>query len=563
MVPRRTARRLLVSSLVLGLAAGLFVVAAVAATSTRDAPQAHRAVQEGGTLMIGARNLDFIDPALTQSFNSGTSIGLVSVGLEDATCALLFRYPVASPPVVRYNLVPEVATGYPALSYDGRTYTFTIRSGYKFSTGAPVTAASFANAINRDLNPALRSPAAQYLRDVIGADAVQQGTAQTASGVKAAGNKLIVQLTKRVPDFPARMTTTYFCPVPADLGVDPEGVGAPLPGSGPYYVSEFVRGKRAVLERNAYYRGPRAHHLERLVFQLGNDPLTTTDKVEAGTLDVDLGVPTARLDELVAKYGVNRGRFYSIPSTTVFYVYMNTEGPLFKNNPRLRQAVNFALDRSALLADLAGSAFGSTTDGYLPPTLPGSLDVHPYPLVHPDLKKAQALARGHTKSGTAVWYACNDIGLNCLKVAETVQANLKWIGINVQINSSFPYTVKAAKTATHGEPFDMADDRYQPAWVDGSQYLNVLLDGRTIRATGNTDLSYFNSAHYNGLIDRAGSLFGRARNEAYGRLAVDIAKNAAPMAAFVARNNRFFVSSRVGCVTAGVHDLDLAGLCLK
>jgi peptide/nickel transport system substrate-binding protein len=247
----------------------------------------------------------------------------------------------------------------------------------------------------------------------------------------------------------------------------------------------------------------------------------------------------------------------------LFYVYMNTQGPLFRNNARLRQAVNFALDRSELLADLSGPYFGSTTDGYLPPGVPGSLNVHPYPLLHPDLKKAKALAQGHTRSGKAVWYACNDIGLQCLKVAETVKANLKAIGIDVQINSSFPYTVKAVKTATFGEPFDMADDRYQAPWVDPSQYINVLLDGRTIHATGNTDLSYFSSTHYNRLIDQAGRMSGAARSAAYGSLALDLARNAAPMAAFIARNNRFFVSSRVGCVTAGVHDLDLAGLCLK
>src|SRR5439155_6804800 len=112
--------------------------------------------------------LDFIDPALTVPFTGGTTVGLVSRALEAATCALLFRYPVALPPVVRYDLVPEVATGYPALSYDGKTYTFTIRSGYRFSTGAPVTAANYAAAINRDLNPAVRSPAAKYLQDVVG-----------------------------------------------------------------------------------------------------------------------------------------------------------------------------------------------------------------------------------------------------------------------------------------------------------------------------------------------------------------------------------------------------------
>jgi hypothetical protein len=84
-----------------------------------------------------------------------------------------------------------------------------------------------------------------------------------------------------------------------------------------------------------------------------------------------------------------------------------------------------------------------------------------------------------------------------------------------------------------------------------------------IAATGNTDQSYFNSPHYNRLIDKAGELSGQARYDAYGKLAVDIAVNAAPMAAVADRNSKFFVSSRVGCVTAGAHNVDHACLCLK
>ena len=75
--------------------------------------------------------------------------------------------------------------------------------------------------------------------------------------------------------------------------------------------------------------------------------------------------------------------------------------------------------------------------------------------------------------------------------------------------------------------------------------------------------SYFNSPQYNRLIDEAASLSGNARYAAYGKLAVDIARDAAPMAAFMDRNTRFLVSNRVGCVSVAAHGLDLAGLCLR
>ena len=344
--------------------------------------------------------------------------------------------------------------------------------------------------------------------------------------------------------------------------VDPEGAGAPFAGSGPYYVAEFVRGSRVVLARNPFYRGQRAHHLDGFVFQIEDAGGTVVSKVESGELDLALGFTNPNIDHLVAKYGINKSQYFTLPSPVMFYLHMNTSRPLFRHNVKLRQAVSFAIDRTAM-AEAIGPGGFAPTDDYLPTGLPGSVDGHLYPL-RPNLAKARALASGHTKSGTAVLYTCVDTGTagSCLAHGQIIKADLKLIGIDVQIEQ-FPNSVEIIKEGTRGEPFDIGLERYDVPWVDPYQYVNLLLDGRTIRATGNTNLSYFNSAHYNKLIDRAGSLSGRARFLAYGRLALDIAKNAAPIAAFANRNSKFFVSGRVGCVTAGAHNVDLAGLCLK
>ena len=469
--------------------------------------------------------------------------------MRRAGCSSATRSTV--PPVANYSLVAEVATGVPPPSRDGKTYTFTIRKGFRFSTGAPLTAANYKRAFERVLNPATNSPAARYLQEV--------------AGVRAAGNQLIVRLTKRVPDFPARMTMPYLCPVPTDLPIAPEGVGAPLPGSGPYYVAEFVRGDRVVLKRNRYYRGSRPHHLDQIIVQIGDTEATNANKVVAGQLDVVLSLPGVVEAGIAERFGVNKQQFFSVRAADMFYTLMNTERPLFKNNPKLRQAVNFALDRTAMLRVL-GAASGSRSDSYLPAGLPGYRDVHPYPVRYPNLAKAQALAKGHTRSGKAVMYVSDNIRVfGGLAQAQIVQSNLREIGIDVEIKQ-FPTAVRDARIATRGEPFDLANTRYLVAWVDPYQYVNLLLDGRTIQPTDNINRSYFNSPHYNRLIDQAGRLSGQARYDAYGKLALDIARDAAPMATYVNRNHRFFVSSSVGCVRAvgvAAHGLDLAGLCLK
>lgn len=193
--------------------------------------------------------------------------------------------------------------------------------------------------------------------------------------------------------------------------------------------------------------------------------------------------------------------------------------------------------------------------------MPGYLDGHLYPLERPNLQKALALASGHTRSGKAVMWVCQTGA--CVPHAQAIQANLKQIGIDVQLKD-VPNAVDTGDIGTRGADFDLIVQKHTAVYMDPYQVANVMFDGRAIQPTGNTDVSYFNSPRYNRLIDQAGRLTGSARFAKYGHIAVDLARNAAPVAAFAVRNDRFFVSSRVGCVRTAAHGgVDLAGLCLK
>src|SRR5262245_38038235 len=179
------ARRLGIATFAMGLAiAAAAIPGAGAAVRAGGTPLA-----DGDTLVLGTVNFDVIDPALMEDPSSALAISsvLTAWAVEDATCAMLLRYPVGAPTRQDYSLVPEVASGYPAVSGDGKTYTFTIRKGFRFSSGEPVTAANYARAIKRVLDPRMGSPAAKYLQEVV--------------GVTFASNRLIVRLAKRVPDF--------------------------------------------------------------------------------------------------------------------------------------------------------------------------------------------------------------------------------------------------------------------------------------------------------------------------------------------------------------------------
>ncbi|MBA3366914.1 MAG: hypothetical protein H0U03_14225, partial [Actinobacteria bacterium] len=240
------------------LAAGLVgggLLAVFIQPTARGSPTA----RSGGVFRISLVGLDYIDPALSYSSTGWTLI--------DTTCARLMTYP-DKPPPEGYRLVTEVAARYPRVSRDGKTWTFTLRNGFRFSDGTPVRASAFARAINRTLAPGVRSPGVQYTQDIVGAQDVQAGRRRSAVGVVARANRLTVRFKSPVRDFPAQTTMPFFCAVPPTLPADPEGVGA-FPGAGPYYVAEYRPGQRLVIRRNRYYRGKRPHHVDSFVADLG------------------------------------------------------------------------------------------------------------------------------------------------------------------------------------------------------------------------------------------------------------------------------------------------------
>src|SRR5688572_33320409 len=127
------------------------VVLALAAAAVGTAGATTRAdVREGGILRLAVFDLDSLDPALSYSLGGWA--------LLDTTCARLMTYP-DKPSPEGLRVVPEVAVDYPRISPNLKTYTFTLRPGFRFSDGTPVRASAFARAIHRTLAPGIESGA--------------------------------------------------------------------------------------------------------------------------------------------------------------------------------------------------------------------------------------------------------------------------------------------------------------------------------------------------------------------------------------------------------------------
>jgi oligopeptide transport system substrate-binding protein len=533
-----------------------FVVLTVGVGLLAAAGFADLGQKKGGTLRISRpRDVDSVDPALVYVPDSWM-IGF-------ATCAQLYNY-ADKPTPEGAIVIPEVAEGFPKVSRDGKTQTMKLKRTYRFHTGQRVTAANFVAAFNRDANPRMKSPAVQYLHEIVGADAVIDGKTKTISGVRAIGPyTLQIRTTRPLSDLVPRLTLPWFCPIAANTPL--QEINDPL-GSGPYYVASRVRDRQVVLERNGFYRGSRPANVDQAVWTIGGREACEA-AVERNELDYcgGLGIPSSDYTEIAAKYGINKkdGRFFFNPLLETDYFGFNHDRPAFKGLGQipLKQAINWAIDRPALVR-AAGYLGGKRTDQILPPAMGRGASIYPLGGVTVrSLAKARALlAKATLKPKRLVLYAPNFDPSPAQ--AQIFQFNLRRLGIDVEIKY-FPADAFFEEVATRGEPFDLAVGFGTGDYADPAAIF-VRLNGNNIRETGSFNDAYFDRTRYNRAIRRIERLPGEARRRAWAELDVSMMRDDPPWAPFMNPTRRDFVSRSFGCYFFHpVYLLDVAAACKK
>ena len=512
----------------------------------------------GGTLrMVSSYDVGSMDPAL-----AGDPF---TQELLYATCAQLMKYPDKAGPAGS-QLTAEVAQSLPTRSGDGRTYTFKIRPGFRFSppSDQPVTAQTFKDSIERTLSPRMHSPSAHYLADVVGARAYIAGKASHVAGVVANGDTLTIRLLAPAPDFLSRIAQQAFCAVPSNT---PNKDVRVIPSAGPYYVASYMPGQGIVLARNPNYHGRRPHRFARIELAVGIPAQRAFAEIEAGTADyTDLShypsaTIAARAARLAAQYGAGsaaaaRGsqQYFVNPGDQLDFFFLNTHRTLFRD-VRVRQAVNYAIDRRALaqLGDLFQPVPERPTDHYLPPGMPGFRDANVYPTTPNVVMARELIKQAHAANRTAVLDACD--AYPCPEQAQIVKTDLAKIDLRVQINR-LPSATLFAEEQTPGASFDLAWTGWISDYLDPQAMLSSILEDSTVGPT-------FEDPAYQHKLAMAARLSGPERYLTYGRLDLDLAGNAAPLAAFGNLTSNDFFSARIGCQTYGVYGMDLAALCLR
>ena len=235
---------------------------------------------------------------------------------------------------------------------------------------------------------------------------------------------------------------------------------------------------------------------------------------------------------------------------------LNSARPLFRNNPWLRRAVNFAVDREAVVRAAGSPLAVHLTEQYLPPSLPGFRNARIYPLRNPDLRRA-----GRSRAGIEEMPRRSSSPSTFPSRSRTLRPSSATSPASGSTSRSNP-SHRARISPGSGAAASRSTSRLDPwsaDYLDPYSYINLQLEGRFI---GQGNYARFRSRTYDGLMRDAARLQGRARYSSYGALDIRLTRDAAPLLVIGYDNEVTLVSRRVGCVVLNP-GLDLAAACLK
>lgn len=505
----------------------------------------------GGTLnLLAESNPDSIDPSQAYEVESWDYLHMLYDGL------VAFKE-VGGPQST--TLVPDLATALPTPTDGGKTFTFTLRKGIHFSDGSAVKASDFLTSMERDWKANSPNP---YFRDIVGAAAcdVKPSTCDLSKGivVNDAAGTIAIHLTHPDGELLDQLALPFAYIVPPGLPNTDVGT-SPIPSTGPYEIQSFSPTSGITLVRNPHFKvwstaAQPAGKPDKIVWKWGVSNESEVSQVENGQADWFYDNPPAdRLGEISTKFA---NQVHIEPSQGAYWYFLNTRVPPF-NNLKARQAVNFAINRNAVVKLWGGPQVATPTCQVLPAIMPGGSPTYcPYTSGSnttkwsgPDLAKAKALvAASHTAGDKVSVYT------------ETVEP-VKSIGEYIQsVMTQLGYKT-SLKALAHGPYFITAADsrnNVNTGWGDwfpdypvASNFITILLSCDTLRlkSTSNENASLFCNQAIQKKIDAAVSTeatSGVAAATSQWNAIDKMITDQTPLVTLFNSKNVYFVSKRLG-----------------
>jgi peptide/nickel transport system substrate-binding protein len=398
------------------------------------------------------------------------------------------------------NLVPDLAADLPEISEDGLVYTIPLKEGVLFHNGRELVADDVKYSIERNAMPNSGSwNATQPMQNVVGGQAIIDGTAETADGIVVVDDHT-VEFTLVEPNayFLHSLTLVTNFIVPSEVVEEwGEDFSFHPVGTGPFMMSEWTPGERVVFDRNPDYFIEGLPYLDGIVYELGAEPAVSLLRFEQGEVDVIAdGVPSAEVARVATDPNLQTLFLNTKTYLTAFIGFNNETEPF--DDPLVRRAIGMAIDRDRLIQ--LGSNTGAAADVWYPPShynCTGNAGAYPYdPEAARDLLEQAGYPDGFDTTG---WFRTVRPWLD--RIPEAVQQDLAAIGVNVELlqlesavatemlnNGELPIFIQAWG-ASFPDPFNFATELFASTSTYGKRwrYNNAEVDTLVAQARQDTN----------------------------------------------------------------------------
>ncbi len=370
-------------------------------------------VSPGGTLRLASVDgPDYMDPAAAYTVTFFSYLGR-------GVFRKLVDYAPGPDFAKQAELVPDLAEDLGQANANNTEWTYKLKDGVKFGpalggekvpgvTGEEITSADFKYAIERLFLPSVGAGYGFYYESIEGAAEFTDGKADDITGIETPDDKTIVfKLTKPIGDWDYRMSMPATTPAPEKYvskfdKKKTSDYDSHVVSSGPYYVDSYTPSEEIKLLRNEEWDPDtdeiREAYVDEVDWKMGFDNAVCVDKVLSNDYDhaVDCEPEGPQLKEIVSDPAL-KARFFNLPIACTSYLFMNTTVEPF-DDPMVREAMNYAVDRANMLKILGGSYTGDVATSILPPGMVGHLatdDYSPYESegMSGDVQKAKALLK--------------------------------------------------------------------------------------------------------------------------------------------------------------------------
>ncbi|GAA1624157.1 ABC transporter substrate-binding protein [Kribbella alba] len=526
-------RRLATATIVAAMALTLAACNTTGTTSGGTSSSAGAAVTGGTLNMLGAGDVDYMDPNI-----SYYSVGYLNLRMWSRQ---LFTYP-AQPGGKNTTPVADLATQIPTMdnggvSADGKTFTIQIRSGAKWNTtpARQVTAADMVLGVKRTANPVQPfGGIPDFANLIVGYQAFQAGfakVAKTPAAIQAYIDKtplpgvvakdattVVFHLTKPATYFVDMLTLPAFSPAPVEalkyLPASTE-LGNNFPSDGPYKVDSWVPTKSITYSRNPAWDAStdqvRKAYVDKIVVNETVSQDSVQQQLQTGTasadMEFDVAPPPSQLPALIAKKDPNLSLGDTASSNP--YVVYNTVSPNNNKalaNPLVRQAISYAINRANVLQVLGGPTINPPLTHVLPDVITGSKQIDPYPN-NADKAKQMLAAAGYPHLTLKFLYRNASEGSS--KAFQTIQQDLSKAGITVvgvpSPNADFYVKYLQVPTVAKQGVWDLSLAGWGADWYGNAalSFFNPLFSGEPSFPPIGSNYGLYNDPTTNSLIQQA------------------------------------------------------------